>query len=123
MVGWITRYSLVIVLCVGVGVRYFRGEFPTLLIVLVSAALGVVGMGVADIVIHGRYFLANRAEAKRRRRAADQRCVRGETEDAPSRSSDQSERSASEHPGAPCAKFDPSKVTAGNGRTELGRHP
>jgi hypothetical protein len=68
MVGWITRYSIVIVLCVGVGLRYFRGEVPTLLIGLVAAALGVVGMGVVDFVIHGRYFLANRAEDKRRRR-------------------------------------------------------
>ena len=67
MVGWITRYPIVIVLCVVVALRYFRGEYPTLLICLVAAALGVVGMGAADIVIHGRYFLANRAEARRRR--------------------------------------------------------
>jgi hypothetical protein len=42
---------------------------------------------------------------------------RGETEDAPSSSSDPSERSGSDHPGAPSAKFDPPKVTVGNGRT------
>jgi hypothetical protein len=69
VVRWKTRYSLVIVLCVCVGLRYFRGEFPTLLICVVAAAVGVVGMAVVDIVINGRYFLANRAEAKRRRRA------------------------------------------------------
>ena len=67
MVVWIAWYSIVVVLCVGVGLRYFRGEVPTLLICLVAAALGVAGMGVVDIVIHGRYLLANRAEAKRRR--------------------------------------------------------
>jgi hypothetical protein len=40
-----------------------------LLAVALAAALGVVAMAVADIVINGRYVLANRAEAKRRRRA------------------------------------------------------
>jgi hypothetical protein len=39
----------------------------------VAAAIGVVGMAVFDIGFHGRYVLANRAEAKRRRRAEAQR--------------------------------------------------
>jgi hypothetical protein len=39
-------------------------------LVLGPAAVGMVGMAVADMVINGRYVLANRAEAKRRRRAA-----------------------------------------------------
>jgi hypothetical protein len=41
-----------------------------LLAVVMAAAVGLAGMAVADILINGRYMLANRAEAKRRRRAA-----------------------------------------------------
>jgi hypothetical protein len=41
-----------------------------LLAVVLAAAVGMVGMAVGDIVINGRYVLANRAEAKRRRRGA-----------------------------------------------------
>ncbi len=40
-----------------------------LLAVVLAAAVGMVGMAVADIVINGRYVLANRAEVKRRRAA------------------------------------------------------
>ncbi len=38
--------------------------------VSLAAVVGIVGMAVIDIVMNGRYALANRAEAKRRRRAA-----------------------------------------------------
>jgi hypothetical protein len=41
-----------------------------LLAVVLAAVVGIVGMAVADIAINGRYVSANRAEAKRRRRAA-----------------------------------------------------
>ena len=35
--------------------------------VAIGAAIGLVGMAVTDFVINGRYWLANRAEAKAQR--------------------------------------------------------
>ena len=39
-----------------------------LLVVGLGAAVGVVAMAIFDIAVNARYALANRAEAKRRRR-------------------------------------------------------
>jgi hypothetical protein len=57
-----------------------------LVAVLLAAAVDVVGMAVIDIVINGRYTLANRAEAKRRRWAETQRTPPLGTERPPSAS-------------------------------------
>jgi hypothetical protein len=65
------RYFLAIGLPAAVVGRFWGIEHTTLLVL--AAAIGVVGMAVFDIGFHGRYVLANRAEAKRRRRAEAQR--------------------------------------------------
>ncbi len=53
------------------------GFNPTLRGVLVGAAggaaVGLIGMVLIDTVINGRYFLANRAEAKAQRLRAESR--------------------------------------------------
>ncbi len=40
---------------------------PVLLGAVVGAAIGVIGMAMVELVVNGRYLLANRAEARARR--------------------------------------------------------
>jgi hypothetical protein len=51
----------------------------------VGAVIGLIGMALIDIVVNGRYYLANRTEAKAQRLRDERRCAtapnpRGTTE-------------------------------------------
>jgi hypothetical protein len=70
--SWIARYCLAIVVpVVSVLALSSVGPRVTPLLCLFAAAAGVAMMAVIDVSFNGRYMLANRAEAKRRRRAED----------------------------------------------------
>jgi uncharacterized membrane protein len=66
---WIAKYSLALAVpVVSVLALASVGPHVTPLMCLFAAIAGVVVMALIDTVVSGRYFITNRAEAKRRRR-------------------------------------------------------
>lgn len=80
---------------VGAGVGPFKCEIygctgganPTLQTVVagvaVGAVIGLVGMALTDLVINGRYWLANRAEAKAQRLRDENLRTKPDSRDVP----------------------------------------
>jgi len=68
------------VLGFGAVVRFWPGHGPPLAWLL-GAAAGAIVMAVIEVSINGRYMLANRAEAKRRRRREAQGKPRGDRDE------------------------------------------
>ncbi len=74
MSKWIAKYCLAMAVPVASVLALASvGPRVTPLMCLFAAATGVVVVGVIDLSLSGRYIFANRAEAKRRRRADAER--------------------------------------------------